>query len=64
MKKSFLGKHRAQVVSNKPKDYDLVFKNSQLINEEEFVASRENWMKKQKEEIKRARQEKPQLFKL
>lgn len=64
VKKYFIGKHSAQVGSNKPKDYDLVFKNSQLINEEEFIASRENWMKKQKEEIKRARQEKPQLFKL
>jgi radical SAM superfamily enzyme YgiQ (UPF0313 family) len=64
IKKFFTGKHSAQQASNKPKDYEKVFNNSRLIHTKEFILSRENWMKKQKEEIQRTRKEKPILFKL
>lgn len=64
IKKFFTGKTSTQQASNKPTDYDQVFKDSRLIDEKEFILSRQNWMKKQKEEIQRTRKEKPILFKL
>ena len=64
LKKFVLGRKELQSKSNKPKDYDNYFSNAVLISNEDFISSRENWLKKQKEEIQRTRKEMPELFKL
>jgi len=64
LKKFLLGKKELQSKSNKPKDYDDIFIGEKQINKQEFIDSRLNWIKKQKEEIQRTRKEMPILFKL
>ncbi|MCB9256438.1 MAG: radical SAM protein [Chitinophagales bacterium] len=64
LKKFLLGRKELQAKSNKPKDYDLLFKKSFQVDKFDFINSRETWLEKQKEEIQRTRKEMPNLFKL
>ena len=64
LKKFISGRKDLQNDSNKPADYDEIFKNSMQLDAKSFITSREKWLEKQKEEIQRARKEMPNLFKL
>ncbi len=64
LKNFVLGRKNLQSDSNKPNDYDDAFNTTFKLEAKDFIASREKWVEKQKEEIQRARKEMPKLFKL
>ncbi len=64
LKKFIAGSKNLHQDSNKPKDYDSYFNNSNALPLTGFIQSRENWVKQQKSEIQRTRKEMPSLFKL
>lgn len=64
LKKFLLGKQNLQRKTAKPHDYDTLLGNDYQIAKQDFIEAKEQWMKKQKEELLRTRKEMPVLFKL